>query len=198
MSAPKGNEFWKLRSKHGRDKLFATPDLLWDAACEYFQWCTDNPWMKMEQNKGKTSMKVTLTNDDVDLDTIQPNTLVGLPTARPFTISGLCLYLDCSSSYFRTFKYERSEKKKEELTELDKDFLTVITRIEETIYTQKFEGAAVGAYNPNIIARDLGLVDKKDMTSGDKPIKSDLNITVDTSDTAETLKKLRDGITEAD
>ena len=36
---------WMLRSKHGRDKLFATPELLWDAACEYFQWCDENPWV---------------------------------------------------------------------------------------------------------------------------------------------------------
>jgi hypothetical protein len=44
MAAPKGNQFWMLRSKHGRDKLFATPEALWEAACEYFQWCDENPW----------------------------------------------------------------------------------------------------------------------------------------------------------
>ena len=51
-----------LRSKHGRDKLFATPELLWDAACEYFQWCDENPWttrkaiqktVPVRVNKGK-------------------------------------------------------------------------------------------------------------------------------------------------
>lgn len=42
MAAPKGNQFWMLRSKHGRDKLFATPEALWEAACEYFQWCDEN------------------------------------------------------------------------------------------------------------------------------------------------------------
>ena len=41
MAAPKGNQFWMLRSKHGRDKLFATPEALWEAACEYFQWCDE-------------------------------------------------------------------------------------------------------------------------------------------------------------
>lgn len=198
MGAPKGNEFWKLRSKHGRDKLFKTPELLWEAACEYFHWCNEHPWLKMEQNKGRTSMKVDLKNDGVDFDTIQPNTLVALPTARPYTLSGLCLYLNCNQAYFRQFRSLINDKKEEKLTQLDKDFSTVITRIEETIYTQKYEGAVVGAYNPNIIARDLGLVDKKDMTSGDKPIKTSLNITVDSSETAELLKKLRDGIPEAD
>ena len=32
-----GNEWYKLRSKHGRDKLFTTPELLWEAECEYLQ-----------------------------------------------------------------------------------------------------------------------------------------------------------------
>lgn len=42
--------------------------------------------------------------------------------------------------------------------------------VETTIYTQKFEGAAVGAFNSNIIARDLGLADKKEI---------DASVTVD-------------------
>jgi hypothetical protein len=133
MAAPKGNKFWELRSKHGRDKLFATPELLWEAACEYFEWCRENPWIKKDW-VGKDA-------DEVERE-----------TERPFTLTGLCIYLDCSSSYFRSFKSTLQEK--------DKDFLTIITRIEEIIYTQKFEGAAVGAFNANIIARDLGLSDK--------------------------------------
>ena len=47
MGAPKGNQFWKLRSKHGRDKLFTTPELLWQAACEYFEWCENNPKIRL-------------------------------------------------------------------------------------------------------------------------------------------------------
>ncbi len=47
--------------------------------------------------------------------------------------------------------------------------MAVITRIKETIFTQKFEGASADLLNANIIARDLGLADKKDITSdGDK------------------------------
>jgi hypothetical protein len=36
---------------------------------------------------------------------------------------------------------------------------------------------------------------KTDVTTGDKPIKQNLNITVDTPDTAKTLEKLRNGST---
>lgn len=41
--------------------------------------------------------------------------------------------------------------------------MEVTTYVEEIIRTQKFEGAAVGAFNANIIARDLGLSDKKEI-----------------------------------
>lgn len=141
MGAPKGNEFWKLRSKHGRDKLFATPKLMWDAACEYFQWCEDNPLISIEYY-GKDAV------------------LCEVPKMRPFTMQGLCLYLDCNTVYFNQFESELKDKK----DELSKDFSKIVTRIRETIYKQKFEGAAAGFLNANIIARDLGLSDKKELS----------------------------------
>lgn len=136
MSAPKGNEFWKLRSKHGRDKLFSTPELLWEAACEYFQWCVDNPLEREELIKSGQEVGKTYS----------------VNVMRPFTIHGLCIYLDCSTSYFRNLKHEQAGK--------DQDFLTVIERIQEVIYNQKFEGAAAGFFNANIISRDLGLAER--------------------------------------
>jgi len=157
MAAPKGNQFWKLRSKHGRDKLFASPELMWDAACEYFQWCEDNPWNKVE---------TTIKPNGIDIKTI--------PTERPFTIHGLCLYLDCNTQYFSDFKKNIKEK--------DKDFSLVITRIEQTIYKQKFEGAAVGAFNANIIARDLGLSDNQNLRSPDGSMTPIIGITFDKKD----------------
>jgi hypothetical protein len=158
MSAPKGNRFWKLRSKHGRDKLFATPELLWEAACEYFEWCKENPWIKVEQSK---SPQKPVQNKETK-EWAFPLATVNMPTERPLTVTGLCLYLDCNVKYFNDFKKNLKEK--------DKDFSPVITRIEETIYTQKFEGAAVGVFNANIIARDLGLADKQDH-SGEITVK---------------------------
>jgi hypothetical protein len=152
MAAPKGNEFWKMRSKHGRDKLFADPELLWDAACDFFRHIDNNPWQRIEQVKTQGK---PFRNDDGELE-FPPNT-VSIPTARPYTIQGLCLYLSCNKQYFDDF--EQALKKD---NPVDQDFSLVITRIRETIYTQKFEGAAVGAFNASIIARDLGLADKTD------------------------------------
>lgn len=78
MGAPLGNQFWKLRSKHGRDKLFSSPELLWEAATEYFAWCEENPLLEIDF-KGKDATEVSL------------------PKMRAFTWDGLELYLDIYS-----------------------------------------------------------------------------------------------------
>lgn len=136
MAAPKGNQFWKRRSKHGRDKLFATPELLWEAACEYFEWCDNNP---LKEEKVFHSQGVITSHDASKM--------------RAYTLTGLCLYLDCNTQYFNNFENNNKESK---------DFSVIITRIRETIYTQKFEGAAAELLNPNIIARELGLSEKSE------------------------------------
>ena len=136
MAAPKNNQFWKQRSKHGRDSLFDSSELLWEAAAEYFEWCDANPWLRTDF-KGKNAKEVYI------------------PTARPYTIQGFCLHCDASREWWTKLK---GKKKKD-----SEDFIPVITRIEEIIYTQKFEGAVVGAFNANIISRDLGLIDKKSL-----------------------------------
>ena len=145
MGAPLGNKFWKLRSKHGRDKLFATPELLWEAACEYFQWCEDHP---LYETRGFAYQGVV--------------TKEVFPKMRAMTLSQLCFYLHCNEAYFRTFKRQ--------LPEGEKDFNTVIHDIEKTIYDQKFQGASADLLNANIIARDLGLKERTDMTSDDEPV----------------------------
>lgn len=133
MAAPRGNQFWKLRSKHGRDKLFASPKLLWEAAGEYFTWCDRHPWRKNEAVKSGALA----------------GTIVKIPTTRPYSLTGLCIYLGCNSAYFRQFKRNCTE-----------DFSTVITLIEEVIETQQFEGALVNAFNASIVASKLGIAKK--------------------------------------
>lgn len=140
MPAPKGNQFWKLRSKHGRDKLFATPELMWEAACEYFEWVENNP---LYETKGFAFQGVVTTEE--------------FPIMRAMTLSQLCFYLNCNEAYFRTFKAQ--------LPPGEQDFNTVINDIEQIIYNQKFQGASGNLLNANIIARDLGLTDKTDVTS---------------------------------
>lgn len=136
MAAPKNNQFWKQRATHGREKIFKTPVDLWQAACEYFQWCDENPWYKYEAAKAGDHFGENVT----------------VPVERPYTITGLCIFLDCDVETF--LNYGKAEAYK--------DFFGVVSKIRDVIYTQKFEGAAVGAFNASIIIRDLGLRDKQE------------------------------------
>lgn len=131
MAAPKDNQFWKRRTKHGRDKIFATPEIMREACYEYFEFQSNRAWEKVEY-KGSDVVEVRI------------------PTTPPFTMTGLCIFLGVNTKYFNEFKKT-----------CDNNFSEVIEEIENIIYNQKFEGASVGAYNANIIARDLGLADKK-------------------------------------
>ncbi len=144
MPAPKGNQFWRIRSKHGRDKLFSSPEVLWEAATEYFEWCEKNPLMSAEQAKGISKPIM----DEKKGELVFAPNLIDLPKMRPFTWDGLELYLDIFS--LREYKTNPDYK----------DFSQVIGRIEKIIYNQKFSGAAAGFLNPNIIARDLGLKER--------------------------------------
>lgn len=134
MPAPKANQFWKLRSSHGRDLIFTDPVILWNAACEYFEATDKRKWFKTEFS-GKDAVECRIPNE------------------TPYTWTGLYIFLDISHQTWKD--YEARE-----------DFIEICTRVRNIIYTQKFEGAAVGAFNPNLISRDLGLVDKQDMTTG--------------------------------
>lgn len=153
MAAPKNNQFWKLRSKHGRKKIFETPDIMLDACYEYFEHQSKQKWERVDF-RGKDAEQVKI------------------PTSSPFTMQGLCIFLDVNTVYFNHF--EDTLKGKDD--EISKDFSKVITHIKEIIYTQKFEGAAVGAYNANIIARDLGLKDSQDITSKGETLNTEKSI----------------------
>lgn len=134
MSAPKGNRFWEARTTHGRDLLFSTPDVLWAACVEYFEWVDDTP---LHEAQAFAYQGVV--------------TVQSLPKMRAMTIDGLCIFLDIAR---RTWDEYRQRE----------DFLPVTTRAEQVIRDQKFAGASAGLLNANIIARDLGLSDKRELT----------------------------------
>jgi hypothetical protein len=146
MAATKGNQFWKARAKHGRDKIFKTPKLMLEAAFDYFSWVEDNP----------------LTKQIIFQGVVQGNESL----MRAMTIKGLCIFWGVNTRYLDDFI---SNLKLD--TEEGKDFSSVTSTIKEIIETQKFEGASAGLLNPNIIARDLGLTDKKELSgSAENPL----------------------------
>ncbi|AZO51239.1 DNA-packaging protein [Mesorhizobium sp. M4B.F.Ca.ET.058.02.1.1] len=133
MAAPKRNQFWKARSSHGRNPIFSTPDQLWEAACEYFEWVGANPLWEAKPFAYKGKVKIQ-----------------NVAKMRAMTIDGLCIFLDIARRTWDGYCQRN-------------DFLPVTTRVAEIIFTQKFEGASADLLNANIIARDLGLADKTEL-----------------------------------
>lgn len=153
MAAPKGNKFWELRSSHGRKPIFAKPEDLWAACCEYFQWVENNP---LQETKGFAFQgKVTKET---------------FPKMRAMTMDGLCLFLDIDQQTWANYRAKD-------------DFLGVVTRAESVMRSQKFAGAAAELLNPNIIARDLGLKDGQEHTGANGgPIDHNIEISFVKSD----------------
>lgn len=146
MAAPKGNNYWQFRDKHGRDFKY-TPEAFWDEAVKYFDWISERVWNKKEAIKSGE----------------MAGTLIDIPTSTPMSIESFCLYADIDRKTFDNYESNSDDYK---------DFFHITTRIRGVIESQQFEGATVGAYNPNIIARKLGLKDQTDITSGGDKIQS--------------------------
>jgi hypothetical protein len=146
MAAAKGNNYWEFREKHGRGFKYE-PLTLWNEAVSYFDWMSKRVWNKKESIKSGDLAGSTM----------------DVPTSTPFSIQSFCLYADISDETFANYISNENPYK---------DFFGITTRIKNIIESQQFEGATVGVYNPNIIARKLGLVDRTDITSKDKKIES--------------------------
>lgn len=117
--------------KGGRPQLFNTPRELWEAAVSYFEWVEQNPLMVAEKASSEGVAH-----------------LLQVPKPRPMTIGGLCIFLGIAR---RTWDNYRTRD----------EFMPVIFHAEEVMRKQKFEWAAVGAMNANLISRDLGLADRQ-------------------------------------
>lgn len=143
MAPPKGNRFWEARSSHGRKPIFSDPDEIWAASIEYFEWVEANP---LYERKAFHASGV-ITHDDS-------------PRMRAMTIDGLCNFLDIGNSTWADYRARDN-------------FSEVCTRVEQIIRQQKFEGASADLLNHAIIARDLGLADKKELDhTGDITFKT--------------------------
>lgn len=137
MAAPKGNRFWEARSSHGRKPIFASPEQLWEACCQYFKWVEDHPLWEMKA----FAFQGVVTQE-------------ALPKMRAMTLGGLCIYLDIDQITWGEYSKR-------------KDFTRVCEDVRQVIRDQKFTGAAADLLNAAIIARDLGLVDKQEHTGAD-------------------------------
>lgn len=139
-----GNQIWKLAdpAKVGRPRKLRNPKQLWEIACDYFQHCDDNPIATEETYAGTKGAYVKQQLHPV-----------------PYTWAGLEVYANTDLEAYKDAD-ERPE------------YSDVIRVIDAVMTNQKFSGAAAGVFNANIIARDLGLRDRTDITTDDKPIET--------------------------
>jgi len=143
MAAPKGNKF-ALGHNKGRPRMYETPeDLLVAAEC-YFEWVEANPLYKYDVIKSG--------------DRAGEELKIALP--RPFTEIAMCHYMELTMQSYHT-TYKENEV-----------FSDVTTHLSNCIRNQKYEGAAVGLFNANIIARDLGLTDKQEIHNTGETVKN--------------------------
>lgn len=141
MAAPKGNKF--AEGNPGTKKEFETPEDLYLKFEAYKKDVNDNPWIKYE---------VVKSGDFT-------GQLLPVPNQRPYTLRGFAVF--CNMSFQGILNYGNMPGYE--------DYFDVYSKIENECTNQKFDGATVGAFNANIIARDLGLTEKSDITSaGDK------------------------------
>lgn len=131
-----GNQAWKARSSHGRKPIFADPEQLEAACLEYFEWVDENPLYSVELVKYQGVA-----------------TQVQVPKMRAMTILGLCNFLDISRETWALYRARP-------------DYVGIVSRAEDRIRQQKIEGAAAEMLNPAFIAREMGLADKQEVTSG--------------------------------
>lgn len=136
MAAEIGNNYWQFRGKHGRDFKY-TPEAFINESLKYFEYMSSKVWNKMEAIKSGELA----------------GNLIEIPTKTPLSAESFCLFMDISMDTFRNYKSNEDSYK---------DFFDVATHVQTIIDSNQFEGATVGAYNPNIIARKLGLADKKE------------------------------------
>lgn len=124
-----------------------TPETLLEESANYFSWSEKNPLYEQTLVTFQGTYK-----------------RVNMPKIRPFTLKSLCLFLGIA---FKTWCEYRKLP----------EYSDVCEYVESQIYEQKFAGASAGFFNPVIIARDLGLKEKTELTGEDgKAVEYTVNV----------------------
>lgn len=141
MGAPKGNKYWMDRLVHGRHRIWKDDETekFAEAVAGYFTDLNENPLYEsvIQKTKGPGGVeKVKIYN---------------VPKPRCGTMEGLAIWLQIDVSTLKDYGTK-------------KGFSAIVARAKEIMHERKLEGAAAGLFNPSIVARDLGLVEKSENT----------------------------------
>jgi hypothetical protein len=120
----------------GKHKYIETPEKMWELFEAYRKEVKDNP---------RTKHVFVGKDGNSDYERLE----------RPLTIEG-----------FKNYCYEVVGRVHQYLVNQDglyDDYMTICSRIKETIRQDQIEGGMVGQYNPSITQRLNGLADKKQL-----------------------------------
>lgn len=160
MGAPEGNQFWKLRSKHGRDKIFSSGEMIDKSVDEFMSALYENP-IKEHDFVGKDATEVEKNKYRV-------------PTWNRF--ANFC---GVHSAHFLQLKHDLKDK----TDEFSKDIYAALMRADDLFYSEKFEMASAGLANASLIGKHLGIheIQKVDVTSKGEKINtqpSEIKVTI--------------------
>lgn len=132
------NVYSEMFARSRKPNTYRKPNDLFDAAREYFVWCENHP---LQEEKIFQHQGMIVRGD--------------AERVRAFTKQGLAAHLGIPYSRLKVYK-DRGGR-----------WELVVELIENVIYTQKFENAAAGLLNSSLIARDLGIADKSELSGPD-------------------------------
>jgi len=117
----------------------------YEAVRSYFEWCTMNP-LKVPINRFDKELEVSYIEWQAKL--------------RPFTRQGLCLHIGIGTGTWKRWLDDRPE------------LASTMEWAENMIFEQQYSHAAVDTFSGALVARYLGLADKKvvDIPPPDNPV----------------------------
>lgn len=108
-----------------------TPMELWASACDYFKWCDDNPIVVKKLIQSGKSAGQYRHEEHI----------------RPYSVKGLCLHCGVSEEYLISLRG----------MEQTNDYYTVANKVMYIIYTQAYEMAQLGIFNPIFTMKVLNM-----------------------------------------
>jgi hypothetical protein len=141
-----------------------TPEELCNKFNEYFEFMKTQTWHKTDAIK----------SGDMAGETIF------IPIKTPLSRKSFCIFANISEDTLRNYA-----SNKESYTQ----YFDLCTRALEIIDNNQIEGALVGIYNPNIVARLNGLTERVDNTTNGKDINNQPSINL-TNLSTDDLKSL--------
>lgn len=148
-----------------------TPEELLDKFNEYLDYMKDQSWFKTDAVKSGENA----------------GQIINIPIKTPLGRKSFCIFANISEQTLRN--YASNE-------EAYKNYFDLTTRILEIIDNNQIEGAMVGVYNPNIVARLNGLTEKVDNTTNGKEINNQLPIIVNVNSNYDKFASSEDEITD--